>query len=340
MTRTYKAGVIGCGDYLKIMSSGLKASKLVRFTHFYDVNQHRASDFARDFSGQTVPKVDEMLAMPEIAMVVMFVPPWVRSDLVCKAAAAGKHILTTKPLAPNTAECMKMVRTARQHKVKVGVIYNRTSNSVVETMKCLFQKGSIGKLALYRQDWIHHYPQWNNWALDPEKNGGPFMDAMIHNLNIARYLMGRSATVGTMFSDHHSHPELTCADTETLKLDFEECGSAHLFITWAADLAVYSTKGNQREHIDWCYGVTDQGWRITQTKKEGVPVIEASRLGKQKYYPLIKQTQTIYDRFVKACEGGPWPADLPDLTEAMQDIDIIRRTLSKTGRPVLFNSRL
>ncbi|NJL31028.1 MAG: Gfo/Idh/MocA family oxidoreductase [Phycisphaerales bacterium] len=267
MARVYKVGVIGCGDYLKIMSSGLKASKRIELTHFFDVNTKRAADCARAFNGQAVGSSDELLADKDIDMLVMFVPPWVRRQLLCQAVAAGKHVLTTKPLAPNTAECQKMIRAAQQSKMKVGVIYNRTSNSAVETMKQIFVRGSIGKLALYRQDWIHHYPQWNNWALDPQKNGGPFMDAMIHNLNIVRYLMGRSATVGTMFSDRHSHPQLTCADTESLKLDFTEHGSAHLFITWAADLAVYSTKGNQREHIDWCYGVTDQGWRITMTKK-------------------------------------------------------------------------
>ncbi|NJL31029.1 MAG: hypothetical protein HC898_05060 [Phycisphaerales bacterium] len=49
---------------------------------------------------------------------------------------------------------------------------------------------------------------------------------------------------------------------------------------------------------------------------------------------MIKQPKTIYDRFAMACEGGPWPQDLPDLREAAKDIEIIRTTLAKAGRPV------
>jgi len=38
-----------------------------------------------------------------------------------------------------------------------------------------------------------------------------------------------------------------------MKLDFTENDAAHLFITWAADLALYCEEGNDREHIDLFY---------------------------------------------------------------------------------------
>ncbi len=100
---------------------------------------------------------------------------------------------------------------------------------------------------------------------------------MIHNLNLSRYLMGRPVTGATFFSEKLAHPNLTCADTEALKLQFAGNGSALLFITWAADLAVFSTDGNDREHIDIFYLVTDQGWRITKEWGEGGAQIAASR---------------------------------------------------------------
>jgi hypothetical protein len=80
--------------------------------------------------------------------------------------------------------------------------------------------------------YLHHDPQWNTWALDRDKNGGPFMDAMVHNLNIARYLMGRPMTACTFFSDSHAH-QLPCADTEAMKCDFADNG-ATLFDAFAA----------------------------------------------------------------------------------------------------------
>lgn len=84
-----------------------------------------------------------------------------------------------------------MTEAVEQAGVRCGVIYRRTNNPVIEAYKEIFSGGEFGKLALYKQDWLHHYPTWNRWATAPQKNGGPFMDAMLHNLNAARYLMGR-----------------------------------------------------------------------------------------------------------------------------------------------------
>ena len=71
------------------------------------------------------------------------------------------------------------------------------------------------------------------------------MDAMLHNLNAARYLMGRRVVGRAFFSDDHTH-SLACDDTQFLKVDFEQGASAHLFITWAAELAVYDSANGAR----------------------------------------------------------------------------------------------
>ena len=51
------------------------------------------------------------------------------------------------------------------------------------------------------------------------------MDAMLHNLNAARYLMGRRVVGRVFFSDDHTH-SLACDDTQFLKVDFEQGASA------------------------------------------------------------------------------------------------------------------
>ena len=224
-----------------------------------------------------------------------------------------------------------MKKMAEQSSSSVAILYGRTGDPVVEALKDLLEEGRFGKLALYKQDWIHAYPQWNKWATDPEKNGGPFMDAMIHNLNLSNYLMDRPIENATFFSQNLSHPDLPCADTESMVVTYKENGMANLFITWAADLATYSTQGNDREHIDLFYLVTDQGWRITREDIDDVPYIKASREGKEELIDVKNGEASAYDQFADAVEqGNPIPRTFADLDQAVNDITLLR-TLEKTA---------
>ena len=323
--KTRSIAIFGCGDFLRWQADSLKNSKAVRVAALYDPDQARAQKFGDQFGGSVVADPDTIFADKSIDLVALFVPPWVRKGLFLKAAAAGKHVIATKPFGSTTADCQEMSAAAAKTGIKVGIIYSRTDDPFMQAAKDLFASGRIGRLALYKQDWIHAYPQWNNWATDPEKNGGPFMDAMIHNLNAACYLMDRPVEKTAFFSDRLAHPGLKCADTEAMIVNFAGGGVANLFITWAADLATHSREGNDREHIDLFYLVTDKGWRITREWRSGGPVIVASREGKQEVISCPPITQTPYDAFCAHVDGAPFPRVFANLADATRDIALVRR---------------
>lgn len=328
MSKTYNLGVIGCGDFLRLESDAITKSKNVKLVRLFDVDAARAQSYAAKLGGSVAASAQDVIRDPNVDIVCVFVPPWARKDVVVEAARAGKHILTTKPLAPNVEDCTAMVQAVEQAGVYCGVFYLRTASAEIETLKRILDGGEMGKLALVRHDWIHHYPQWNNWALDPKRNGGPFMDAEIHNMNFTRYLMGRSATHCTFTSHNLAHPDLACADTEGMTLEFQDGGVAYLFITWAADLKVDSLEGNYREHIDVTYYVTDQGWRITS---EGGKIV-ASRDGNRREFPLAGFTETTYDRFVASVAAKqPQPSDIVTIQTASEDIRILRTGAKNPG---------
>ena len=213
--RPMQMGILGCGDFLRWMAPGIQASQNVTVKWLFDPARERAARYAAELGGQVAKSAGEIFADPEVDIACLFVPPWLRTDLWVQAAQAGKHILATKPLAANAADCERIA--ALGERTRAGVLYGRSGDGWPVALKRLLESGEIGRLALYRQDWLHHFPQWNTWALDPAKNGGPFMDAMIHNLNLARYLMGRPITAAAFFSEKLSHPGLTCADTRDLE---------------------------------------------------------------------------------------------------------------------------
>ena len=324
MSGKLRIGIIGCGDFLRLRAADLLSSRQVEVKLLYSpVNSANAERYAEIFGAKAADSPEAIINDPEIDVVCVFVPPFVRKEYVLAAAKAGKQIVATKPLAADLSDAREMTEAVEQAGVRCGVIYRRTNNPVIEAYKEIFSGGEFGKLALYKQDWLHHYPTWNRWATDPQKNGGPFMDAMLHNLNAARYLMGRRVVERAFFSDDHTH-SLACDDTQFLKVDFEQGASAHLFITWAAELAVYDSAKNDREHIDQCFMVTDQGWLFRNEIREGKAVITATRNGLEKDFPVIPFEETFFDRYAKEIKNRDMlPADLPDICEAYEDLRIL-----------------
>nr|MBF0223446.1 Gfo/Idh/MocA family oxidoreductase [Desulfobulbaceae bacterium] len=319
MSKTYKLGILGCGDFLRWQVGSIKSAANVEVAKLFDPDKANAEKFAAELGGSVATSEDEVLTSKNVDIICLFVPPFLRKELTRKAVENNKQIIATKPMAPNKI-IAEEIRDIIGNKVKCGFLYCRTNNALVKTAKEIFDSGELGKLALYRQDWLHHYPAWNNWALDPEKNGGPFMDAMIHNLNISRYLMDSPATKACFFADNLSHQDLKCSDTDMMKVDFAGGGAAYLFITWAAELAVYSTAGNDREHIDILYMITDQGWRITHENGKLV----ASKNGEKKEYSINGYEKNIYERFADSLtNNSAIPEDMADVNEACKDITIV-----------------
>jgi predicted dehydrogenase len=328
-----KLGIIGCGDFLRWQAGSIENAAGVDVTSLFDPNTARAEKFAAKLGGSVAASAEALIDSDQVDAIALFVPPWVRTDLLLRAAAAGKPILTTKPLAAQVAEVDRIEEGINKSGVACGVIYSRTGNPIVDTAKRALTSGEIGALALYKQDWLHHYPQWNDWATDPERNGGPFMDAMIHNLNAARFLAGSAIIAGTYFSDSHVHKtDIACADTETLKVDFSTGASTHLFITWAADLAVHGTEGNDREHIDQFFLISDQGWMLTIGDHDGEWSLIASRNGEKKAWKIENQAGNHYGKFAKHVEqGGDYPSQLVTIAEAADDIRLLRYAEQNTG---------
>jgi predicted dehydrogenase len=313
-----KAGLIGCGDYLRWEIEELNKSQFFKVKYTFDLDREKSRRISEKIAATPADTVDKIFSDPEIEIVMIYTPPWIREDFFSKAVYNNKHIITTKPLASNMAAAEKLFDIVNG-KVKCAVFYGRSGNASVETLKEILRSGEIGKLSLYKEDWLHHYPLWNDWATDPEKNGGPFMDAMIHNLNKSKYLIDSPVKSLNFFSDNYSQ-SLKCNDTEFMKINFVNGASSYLFITWAADLEVFDEKGNDRVHFGILHQITDQGWYLTEEEINGKPSIKAVKEKEVKIWEIKPLKYTRYDQFCVDLLEGRNPA--LDIAEALEDIKI------------------
>jgi predicted dehydrogenase len=328
--KVYKAGLLGCGDFARIQSPILSKSQRVRVGAVYDPDPEAARVTAERLGAPIVATPEAVFADPSIDIALVFTPPFVRRPLVEQALAAGKRIITTKPLAPTLEDARAISEATKDGRCLV--IYKRTGNAQVQTLKKVLDSGEVGRLALYKHDWIHHYPYWAPWAIDPKKNGGPLVDALIHNLNTARHLAGREV-VALGYHGYRLTQSFPIPDTELLVVDFEGGATAHLSITWAADLAIYDRKANDRERIDINYVVTSDRWLLRFETRDGRPMLLATRDGMIRLYPVEAPPLTLYDRYVADVEAGR-PVE-SSAQEAFRDIELaLTATAHPTARPV------
>ncbi len=316
--KTYRAGLFGAGDFTRIQSPILLNSERLRVEVLHDPDADAARKTAQRLGARVAASPGEIFGDPELDVVLIFTPPFTRRELVEAAVAAKKKIITTKPLAPNIADARAIVEATKDGRCLV--IYKRTGNAQVKTLKKVLDSGDVGGLGLYRHDWIHHYPYWSSWSLDPKKNGGPLVDAMIHNVNTARFLVGRDV-VGYGYHGYRlSHDSFAIPDTELLVLDFDGGATAHLSITWGADLAIYDAKANDRERINVNYVVTTTGWLVRFETHEGHPVVSATKDGHVRLYPVEAPPRSLYDQWVEDIEAGR--AVESSALEAYQDLEL------------------
>ncbi|MFD4501516.1 Gfo/Idh/MocA family oxidoreductase [Streptomyces sp. NPDC058457] len=97
-----RVGVIGCGNIFGRYATGMSRFPGLTAVAVADADPARAQAAAAS-AGVVACPVDELLARPDIDVVVNITPPTVHASVSEQVLAAGKHLYTEKPLADTVA---------------------------------------------------------------------------------------------------------------------------------------------------------------------------------------------------------------------------------------------
>jgi predicted dehydrogenase len=154
------------------------------------------SDFQDDVEVQVYTDFREMIAAGPIDAVNDFTTHALHHEVAAAAFAAGKHLLTQKPLAVSMEAGRRMVSDAETAGVVLGVFENARNREETRQLKWLLDSGAAGRLQTvmlvnfggwWSPDQIVARTPWRHRRAD---GGGIALDIGVHLFDVFRHLAG------------------------------------------------------------------------------------------------------------------------------------------------------
>lgn len=216
-----KVGLIGTGRIGVLHAKNVMQTPGAELMYITDVNQHVAKACGEELGVTVSQNHRQMLEDPNIDAVVICSSTDTHAPLIIEAAEAGKHIFCEKPIDFDLDKIDRALAAVQKAGVKLQIGFNRRFDANAMRVKAAIDSGEIG--VPHRLHIISRDP-----APPPaeyiKRSGGLFLDMMIHDFDMARFLMGCEATEIYTMAGVMIDPEIGAlgdVDTAVVMLKFE-----------------------------------------------------------------------------------------------------------------------
>ena len=190
--RPVKLGVVGCGAISSAYFSAMKKVDVLQVMACADLDPARAKSRAAQFDIPRACAVEELLADPEIEIVLNLTVPRAHAEVNLAAIEAGKSVYVEKPLAVLREDGKRTLDAARAREVRLGAAPDTFLGASHQTCRKLIDDGWIGEpvaCAAFMQCRGHEH-----WHASPEfyyeRGGGPMFDMGPYYITALLNLLG------------------------------------------------------------------------------------------------------------------------------------------------------
>ena len=195
-----RIGLVGCGNISDVYIKNIKRFDMLAVAACADLDAERARSKAEVYDLPKSCSVEELLADPEIELVLNLTPPQAHFDVSLRALEAGKHVYSEKPLALNRDEGRRLLDAARSRNVRLGCAPDTFMGAALQTARRVLDAGELGRpvaaaafmLCRGHESW-HPSPDFFYQA-----GGGPVFDMGPYYLTALVSLLGPVSRVTAM----------------------------------------------------------------------------------------------------------------------------------------------
>ena len=252
-------GVIGTGTYCDHYLRNLgPVYKNVRPVGCADLNAEAAKAAAERWNIPKVYTSEEMLADPEVDIVLILTNPASHYSLTMAALKAGKHVYCEKPLCTSLEQANEIVEFAADKGLFVGAAPDTFLSPEFQTVRKVIDEGALGKVVHVTANYVG--PGADLWHPNAgflyKKGGGPALDMGPYFMTTLVSILGPLESVfafanrGWDVRDIHGQPvdvEVSTNYGAVLKFASGTVGNINLtYDVWKSDLPameMYGTDG-------------------------------------------------------------------------------------------------
>lgn len=328
-----RVAVLGAGRIGKIHAANVAASRRAKLVAVADPFGSAAEDLARDLACEASRDPVALIERDDVDAVVIGTPTDTHVDLMLRSVRAGKAVLCEKPIDLDLTKVDAALAEIERFRGRVMVAFNRRFDPSAQRLRRSIDAGEIGEVrqviitsrdpGLAPREYLQH-------------SGGIFRDMVIHDFDMARWLLGEEPTEVTAIASRLVAPELMAdiEDFDTVMVQMRTASGRQCHINGCRE-AVYGY--DQRFEIFGSRGMlqnenlrptTVRRWSRTETEA-GEPLLNFFLERYAEAYRLE------LDLFLAAVEsGGPMPVTLRDGRQALRLADCALES-ALTGRSVV-----
>lgn len=191
--RTYGVGIVGSGVISRTYIADIQRFyKSLDIRAVADIDRSIAQRLAEEFHIPKAYLTQELLADPEIEIVINLTPPQLHAELDMQILNAGKHLFSEKPFAPTLAQAREILALAQEKGCMVGGAPDTFLASGLQSMRWYLDAGIIGKPFFVTANMTTFGVE--TWHPNPspfyKRGAGPIMDMAPYYLSAIVALLG------------------------------------------------------------------------------------------------------------------------------------------------------
>ena len=153
--------------------------------------------------------LDAALADPKDEIFFDAATTQLRSGLLQRAIAAGRHVYCEKPIADNLADALAVARLAKQAGIKHGVVQDKLFLPGLRKLKLVIDSGFLGRILSVRGEfgyWVFE-GDWQpaqrpSWNYKSAEGGGIILDMLCHWRYVLDNTFGAVRSVSCLGATH------------------------------------------------------------------------------------------------------------------------------------------